>query len=123
MPTLMRRRPAPARSPRRLPRSFVVAVTAARRSQRMADAWALAKALGRTLYRVEAAQFEAASIGETEKNLRRLLARAAKAAVVVFYDEADETAKSRPGRDAGALLLGKAREKSIPLIIGRSRPR
>jgi hypothetical protein len=54
----------------------------------LAAAW-LATRLGLPLYRVDLASVTSKYIGETEKNLARLLARAEQAEVVLLFDEAD----------------------------------
>jgi hypothetical protein len=54
----------------------------------LAAGW-LATALGLPLYRVDLASVTSKYIGETEKNLAQLLARAEQAEVVLLFDEAD----------------------------------
>ena len=54
----------------------------------LAAAW-LASQLGLPLYRVDLASVASKYIGETEKNLARLFARAEHAEVVLLFDEAD----------------------------------
>jgi hypothetical protein len=54
----------------------------------MAVGW-LARKLGLPLYRVDLASIVSKYIGETEKNLAQLLARAERAEVVLLFDEAD----------------------------------
>jgi len=54
----------------------------------MAAGW-LAMKLGLPLYRVDLASVISKYIGETEKNLAQLLARAERAEVVLLFDEAD----------------------------------
>ena len=54
----------------------------------LAVSW-LATKLSLPLYRVDAAAVTSKYIGETEKNLAELLARAESAEVVLFFDEAD----------------------------------
>ena len=54
----------------------------------LAAAW-LATQLGLPLYRVDLAAVTSKYIGETEKNLAQLLARAEQAEVVLLFDEAD----------------------------------
>ena len=54
----------------------------------LAAAW-LATRLGIPLYRVDLASVTSKYIGETEKNLAQLLARAEQAEVVLLFDEAD----------------------------------
>jgi hypothetical protein len=54
----------------------------------LAAAW-LATQLGIPLYRVDLAAVTSKYIGETEKNLAQLLARAEQAEVVLLFDEAD----------------------------------
>jgi SpoVK/Ycf46/Vps4 family AAA+-type ATPase len=49
----------------------------------------LAKAGQRGLHRVDLAALSDQYIGETEKNLRRLLEEADKAQAILFFDEAD----------------------------------
>ncbi|HEX4947612.1 MAG TPA: ATP-binding protein [Blastocatellia bacterium] len=54
----------------------------------LAAAW-LATKLGLPLYRVDLASVTSKYIGETEKNLSQLLARAEQAEVILLFDEAD----------------------------------
>jgi hypothetical protein len=54
----------------------------------LAAGW-LATALGLPLFRVDLASVTSKYIGETEKNLAELLARAERAGVVLLFDEAD----------------------------------
>jgi SpoVK/Ycf46/Vps4 family AAA+-type ATPase len=49
----------------------------------------LARDLGRDLYRVDLHRVVSKYIGETEKNLNRLLSAAEEANVILFFDEAD----------------------------------
>jgi hypothetical protein len=54
----------------------------------LAAGW-IATRLGLPLYRVDLASVTSKYIGETEKNLAQLLARAEQAEVILFFDEAD----------------------------------
>lgn len=54
----------------------------------LASAW-IATRLGLPLYRVDLASVTSKYIGETEKNLSQLLARAEQAEVILLFDEAD----------------------------------
>jgi SpoVK/Ycf46/Vps4 family AAA+-type ATPase len=54
----------------------------------LAAGW-IATRLGFPLYRVDLASVTSKYIGETEKNLSQLLARAEQAEVILFFDEAD----------------------------------
>ncbi len=54
----------------------------------LAAGW-IATKLGLPLYRVDLASVTSKYIGETEKNLAQLLARAEQAEVILFFDEAD----------------------------------
>jgi hypothetical protein len=54
----------------------------------LAAGW-IATRLGLPLYRVDLAAVTSKYIGETEKNLSQLLARAEQAEVILFFDEAD----------------------------------
>lgn len=54
----------------------------------LASAW-IATQLGLPLYRVDLASVTSKYIGETEKNLSQLLARAEQAEVILLFDEAD----------------------------------
>src|SRR5206468_7817217 len=54
----------------------------------LAAGW-LASRLGLPLYRVDLASITSKYIGETEKNLAQLLARAEQSEVVLLFDEAD----------------------------------
>jgi len=72
-------------------------------------------------------------IGETEKNLRRLLARAGRGGSLLFFDEADsifgrrtevKDAHDRFSRYRGVLLLGvKSRRRLPPCLAGKLRRR
>lgn len=50
---------------------------------------ALAVSIGRSVYRVDLTRVVSKYIGETEKNLGRVFAKADAATVVVYFDEAD----------------------------------
>ncbi len=66
----------------------------------LAAGW-LATRLGLPLYRVDLASVTSKYIGETEKNLAQLMARAEQAEVVLLFDEADSLFGSRTDiRDA-----------------------
>jgi hypothetical protein len=66
----------------------------------LAASW-LATRLGLPLFRVDVAAISSKYIGETEKNLSRLLARAEQSEVVLLFDEADSLfAKRTDVRDA-----------------------
>jgi hypothetical protein len=58
-------------------------------ASRLAHAKQIAAAAGGSLYRVDADKLVGRTIGETEKNLSRLFARARKKDWVLFFDEAD----------------------------------
>ena len=49
----------------------------------------LARELGMTLYRIDLGAVVSKYIGETEKNLRRLFAKAENSSAILFFDEAD----------------------------------
>lgn len=66
---------------------------------RLEAAGALADALGRDLYRIGPAVLASRYIGETEKNLARLLALATRKNAILLFDEADALF----GRRAGVL--------------------
>jgi SpoVK/Ycf46/Vps4 family AAA+-type ATPase len=66
----------------------------------LAAAW-LASRLGLPLYRVDLASVTSKYIGETEKNLERLLSRAERTEAVLLFDEADSLFGNRTDvRDA-----------------------
>ncbi len=99
---------------RRPPRIALIGGKAATR----AAATALARAGGRDLLRVDLSAVVGRYIGETEKNLARVFARAETADAVLFFDEAD----ARFGNDgrgarprAVADRLAKSRR---PLVFG-----
>ena len=62
----------------------------------LAASWLAAK-LGLPLYRVDLASITSKYIGETEKNLANLLARAEQSEVILLFDEADSLFGKRSG--------------------------
>lgn len=104
--TPMRRKPAFAAVPRGLNRRTaahlrrLAAISARKRTGLTAlfsgpsgtgktVATALARSLGRPLYRIKLSELAQRYIGETEKNLSRLFADARRRNAVLFFDEAD----------------------------------
>ena len=67
------------------------------RAARLEAAGALADTLGRDLLRVAPGALARRFIGETEKNLARLLALAARRNAILFFDEADALFGGRTG--------------------------
>ena len=98
----------------------------------LAAAW-LATQLGAPLYRVDLAAVTSKYIGETEKNLAQLLARAEQAEVILLFDEADSLfgkrtdVKDSNDRFANAqtnyLLQRIETFESIALLTSNSRSR
>lgn len=72
-----------------LPQPVLLAFTGAPKWQLGSAAQDAAKAMGRSLQRLDLAQVVGKYIGETEKNLDRLFARAEGADAVLLFDEAD----------------------------------
>jgi SpoVK/Ycf46/Vps4 family AAA+-type ATPase len=80
--------PAPRR-PRKTKRAPTLVLFAGPSLSARKSAAALARASGRHLMRVALSSVVSKYIGETEKNLSRVFARAEKANAVLFFDEAD----------------------------------
>jgi len=59
------------------------------KDQKSTAAEHLAEAMGQGLYRVDLSAVVSKYIGETEKNLNRLFARAEEQSAILFFDEAD----------------------------------
>jgi SpoVK/Ycf46/Vps4 family AAA+-type ATPase len=78
-----------------------VMFTATRPETATLAARALAAALGRDLYRVGLTKVVSKYIGETEKNLNRVFAAAAKARAVLLFDEADALFGNRTDAASG----------------------
>ncbi len=83
--------------------------------------------LGRELYRIDLSQIVSKYIGETEKNLGRLLDASEARGAVLFFDEADALFGRRGGRgdeaiDVEWLLLRVAAIDGVALFASR-RPR
>ena len=98
----------------------------------LAASQAVASDLGRDLYRVDLSQVVSKYIGETEKNLDRVFAAAARADVVLFMDEADAlfgkrtTVKDSHDRYANAqvaYLLKKIEEFAGLVLLATNRRR
>src|SRR5882724_368363 len=79
------------RERRRSKRSTGIGVLFARaeHGEETAAAQALAKELGRDVYRVDLSKIVSKYIGETEKNLRQVFAAARENDSILFFDEAD----------------------------------
>ena len=101
-------------------------------ARNLATSQALAADLGRDLYRVDVSQLISKYIGETEKNLDRVFAAAAKAGAVLFIDEADalfgkrSTVKDSRDRYANAeiaCLLKKIDEFDGLVVLATNRSR
>ncbi len=74
---------------KRTQKAWAVAVIGSDATARKTRAEQIAKAAGATLRSVDAGALVGKYIGETEKNLERLLAKAKADGVVLFFDEAD----------------------------------
>ncbi|NCT83781.1 MAG: ATP-binding protein [Comamonadaceae bacterium] len=74
-----------------------VLITGASGTERARTAQALARLAGGALMRVDLSQVVSRYIGETEKNLDRLLTAAAASGSVLFFDEADALLGRRSG--------------------------
>jgi SpoVK/Ycf46/Vps4 family AAA+-type ATPase len=90
------------RERRRAKRSTGIGVlfAGAEHGEETVAAQALAKDLGRELYRVGLSKVVSRYIGETEKNLRQVFAAAQKNDSILFFDEADNFGKRTDIRDS-----------------------
>jgi len=79
----------PRRKTGRRAESWRVLMTGGEAASRKGAGATLAAALGRELYLVDLSQVVSKYIGETEKNLRRILNRAEGKNWILFFDEAD----------------------------------
>ncbi|MEL6672609.1 MAG: AAA family ATPase [Bacteroidota bacterium] len=87
--------------------------------------WKLLGAVGQdrgtAIWRINLDQMQGRYIGETEKNLRRLLSTAEKAGVVLFFDEADALFGKRTDvtskREVRTRLLSLVREYKVDCFI------
>ncbi|HEX6559109.1 MAG TPA: phage tail sheath C-terminal domain-containing protein, partial [Longimicrobiales bacterium] len=103
----------------------VVSVDPVRRSE-AADA--LATQLGRSTYRIDVSRVVSKYIGETEKILGQILARAETTDVLLFFDEADalfgtRSTPDQPGAHAApdsSGLLEHIRRSRVPVVLGFS---
>jgi SpoVK/Ycf46/Vps4 family AAA+-type ATPase len=68
---------------------LIVVFTGVKGAEKTDAAEAVANDLGRDLYRVDSKRVTSKYIGETEKNLNRLLRAAESANAILFFDEAD----------------------------------
>ncbi len=91
--------------------------------ERAAAVDALAARLGATVERRDVPALANGYIGETEKNLARLLQAAERSPVVLFFDEADALFGARTA-DGEALLnhLGAATSKRVVVLGVHERP-
>ena len=86
----------------------------------------VAKALGKSLYRVDLSRVVSKYIGETEKNLERVFAEAEAAGAVLFFDEADalfgrqSTEKEAADLASAALLKRLAKYCGVSIVIAES---
>lgn len=102
-------------------------VTGASPQERLRSAQQMAHAAGKALWRVDLAQVVSKYIGETEKNLAQLFARAEHANAILYFDEADALFGKRTGvkdaHDRYANIevshLG-APDRGMPILIGTS---
>jgi SpoVK/Ycf46/Vps4 family AAA+-type ATPase len=78
-------------------RPLVMIFTGAPAHQMQGEAAALAKQLGKRLHPVGLKDVAQKFIGETEKNLKQIFARAASAQGILFFDEADALFGQRSG--------------------------
>jgi SpoVK/Ycf46/Vps4 family AAA+-type ATPase len=79
----------------------------------LAAAW-LATRLGLPIYRVDLATVTSKYIGETEKNLAQLLARAEQSEIVLLFDEATRCSASATSR---ANIASRTRRPTMPQRI------
>lgn len=78
-------------------RAGTVILTVAPGANRAQAAEALARTMGRSLVSVDLSQVVSRYIGETEKNLDRVLAEAEASNAMLFFDEADALFGKRTG--------------------------
>jgi SpoVK/Ycf46/Vps4 family AAA+-type ATPase len=78
-------------------RATLLVFTGMPRHQKQWTAKALATRLGKQLYAVDLKGVHSKYIGETEKNLRRILDTASSANHILFFDEADALFGKRTG--------------------------
>jgi hypothetical protein len=118
----LRSEPAPVAQPRAGPAWLLVEGTA---RSRAAQAKAWAERQGRTLHRVDLRRVVSKYIGETEKNLARMIDRAESHEWVLFFDEADALfgkrteVKDAHDRFANVIdpLLRRLRNTPTPVVL------
>lgn len=102
-------------------------VTGKSSEERLRSAQQMAQAAGKTLLRVDLSQVASKYIGETEKNLAQLFARAERANAILYFDEADalfgkrsdvKDAHDRYANIEVSYLV--AEDRGAPILIGTS---
>ena len=95
-------------------------------TQRFRAAKSRARVRGQDVLRIDLSLVISKYIGETERNLSRLLDKAEQSNVVLFFDEADhmfgeagEDERTRAGKAKRSLLRG-ARRRRIKVVIGKA---
>jgi hypothetical protein len=93
-------------------------------TQRYRAAKGRARAGGKDILRIELASVMSKYVGQTERNIRRLLDEAQRANAILYFDEADNlferSNEDRANRAAAAksYLLTTARRRHLTLVTG-----
>ena len=102
-------------------------VTGASSEERLRSAQQMAQAAGKSLWRVDLSQVVSKYIGETEKNLAQLFARAEQANAILYFEEADALFGKRTDvKDAHDRYANievsylTAPDRGTPILIGTS---
>jgi SpoVK/Ycf46/Vps4 family AAA+-type ATPase len=94
-------------------------------TQRYRAAKGRARSSGKDIYRIDLSSVISKHIGQTERNIRRLLDAAQRANAVLYFDEADNVFERPPEEGAKRAsaaknyLLTAARRRQMTLITGR----
>ena len=107
-------------------RQYPRVVGGAGSTQRFRAAKSRARVRGQDVLRIDLSLVISKYIGETERNLSRLLDEAEQSNVVLYFDEADNLfgdadgdARTRAGKAKRSLLRG-ARRRRIKVVIGKA---
>lgn len=105
-------------------RQYPRVVGGAGSTQRFRAAKSRARVRGQDMLRIDLSLVISKYIGETERNLSRLLDRAEQTNVILYFDEADnlfgdsDDERARTGKARRSLLRG-ARRRRIKVVIGK----
>jgi hypothetical protein len=94
-------------------------------TQRYRAAKGRARAGGKDIFRIDLASVISKHIGQTERNIRRLLDEAQRANAVLYFDEADNIfersaeAGAHRASAAKSYLVNTARRRQMTLITGK----